>query len=697
MAGLPVRLRAFVVAVVAAGIAVLSGIVGLSDHALPRDRVGCLALAVLVLVGELRPIVIARGDTKDEITVSTGFGLALAFVGSFWLAVLAMCVSVVIEDVRSGKPLVKQAFNVCQYAVCLGVAAGVFAVVAQTSVLRQLPLLEMPGQLPAALAAGLAFFLVNEGMIRTVTALATQQPVLPRLLDDFGFRLATSGLALAFAPVVASGVQTTPWLLPLVVLPIGALYKSVQLAAERERKALHDGLTGLPNRTLFGLRVDRVCDQPTTSGTSSGAGSSGAPAAPAVVHAVMLLDLDHFKEINDTLGHQTGDELLRAVAARLSSSLRAGDTVARLGGDEFAVLAVDLRSQEEALEVGARLLAALEEPFTVDEVQLEVEASVGIALHPQNGDTMDLLLRQADIALYAAKVQRACARLYDAGQDPHSVERLALASDLRAGLDRSELFLEYQPKVDVRTGSVVGFEALVRWNHPRLGRLMPDDFLPVVENTGLIGPMTLAVLEMALTEVSAWRRAGHPLSVAVNMSVRHLTDLSLPQRVADLLSAHRLPPSALVLEVTETLIMTDPTRSAAVIGLLRELGVGIAVDDFGTGYSSLAYLRRLNVDELKIDKSFVLQLGSRDNDAVIVRSTVELAHNLGLRCVAEGVENTAALALLREWGCDVAQGYHLSRPMPAAAVLPWVGDAASAAWLVPEPRTGLPVAPAGLA
>lgn len=275
MAGLPVRLRAFVVAVVAAGIAVLSGIVGLSDHALPRDRVGCLALAVLVLVGELRPIVIARGDTKDEITVSTGFGLALAFVGSFWLAVLAMCVSVVIEDVRSGKPLVKQAFNVCQYAVCLGVAAGVFAVVAQTSVLRQLPLLEMPGQLPAALAAGLAFFLVNEGMIRTVTALATQQPVLPRLLDDFGFRLATSGLALAFAPVVASGVQTTPWLLPLVVLPIGALYKSVQLAAERERKALHDGLTGLPNRTLFGLRVDRVCDQPTTSGTSSGAGSSG--------------------------------------------------------------------------------------------------------------------------------------------------------------------------------------------------------------------------------------------------------------------------------------------------------------------------------------------------------------------------------------------------------------------------------------
>jgi EAL domain-containing protein (putative c-di-GMP-specific phosphodiesterase class I) len=285
---------------------------------------------------------------------------------------------------------------------------------------------------------------------------------------------------------------------------------------------------------------------------------------------------------------------------------------------------------------------------------------------------MDLLLQRADIALYGAKVERGSAMLYDAASDLHTPERLALAAELKEGLDRGELFVEYQPKVHARTGAVIGFEALVRWDHPRHGRLMPDEFLPVVENTGLIGPLTLNVLEMALAAAASWRTAGHPVPVAVNLSVRHLTDLSLPQRIRGLLAAYDLPPQALVLEVTETLIMTDPVRALGVLHLLRDLGVAIAIDDFGTGYSSLAYLRRLEVDELKIDKSFVLDLGRGEGNATIVRSTIELGHNLGLRMVAEGVEDAETLALLRSWGCDVVQGYLFSRPLPASDVVSWL-------------------------
>ena len=658
---MPWRVRYFVLLVcVLATAAVTALAVGSgTDEALPDGELAaCLALTLLVLVGELRPIHLARGDSTEEITLGTSFALALLFVGGLGLAVLAMCLSVVVEDVRSRKAPLKTVYNAAQYALSLCAAGAVFAALSGQPVLQQFTTLALPEQLPAALAAGCTFWAVNVALTATVTALALDEPVLPRMRDDLQFQIATDGLMLAFAPVIALGVQDTVWALPLLVLPLAGIYYSVDLARRREGEALHDGLTGLPNRALFGLRVNRLCEQGATT--------------PASCAAVMLLDLDHFKEINDTLGHHVGDELLKAVADRLTSSLRPGDTVARLGGDEFAVLAVDLDDQDDAVAVGERLLAALAEPFSVDDVRLDVEGSLGIALHPAQGDRMDLLLRKADIALYAAKVERACVRLYDPLQDPHTLERLALATDLRAGLGQNQLFLHHQPKVDARTGQVIGFEALVRWQHPQHGLLMPDEFLPVVENTGLIGPLTFEVLEMALAAVARWRAAGHDLTIAVNLSVRHLTDLSLPAHIAERLRAHDLPPEALVLEVTETLIMTDPSRAVGVLALLREHGIGVAVDDFGTGYSSLAYLRRLQVDELKIDKSFVLQLSTSEDDAVIVRSTIELGHNLGLRVVAEGVEDPASLELLRGWGCDIAQGYLFSRPMPGDAVLPWL-------------------------
>ena len=662
MTGLPMRLRVFVLGVYASSLVVLMLIVSSSDVAfVSRHPVVCVVLALAVMVGELNPIVLTRGDVHDEITVSTTFAIALTLLGPLWIAVSAITLSVVIQDVRAHKSLVKLLFNVGQYVLTLAAVRVSFCLATGISVLRPAAdqRLDLPAHLVASLGGALGFFVVNTVLIGVVSSLAAGVPVRQHLRNDLRFQLATCGVLASFAPVVAGAIQLTPWLFPLLVLPIVAIHKSAQMAGDREHEARHDALTGLANRGLLRLRVARACEE------------NGRHRRHA---AVLLIDLDHFKEINDTLGHHVGDNLLKVVAERIATNLRPGDMVARLGGDEFAVLAPDLFSGKDALGVGKRLLQVLEEPFEVDGVRLGVQASIGIAHFPEHGDTMELLLQRADIALYAAKVDRGTLQLYDPAADVHTPERLTLAAELKEGLERGELFLEYQPKVDVQSGATVGLEALVRWNHPRHGRMMPDQFLPVVENTGLIGPLTMVVLDLALASVTAWRAAGHDVHVSVNLSARHLSDLSLPAQVAQLLGRYALPPHVLVLEVTETLIMTDPARSLSVLHLLHGLGVALAIDDFGTGYSSLAYLRRLDVDELKIDKSFIMTLANDDGNATIVRSTIELGHSLGLAMVAEGVEDPAALEMLRRWGCDVAQGYLFSRPLPAGAVVAWLDN-----------------------
>ena len=609
-------------------------------------------LAVAVVIGELRPIVVPRGDSIDEITVSTTLTLVLALLGPLWLAVLAQLVGVALEDLRVRKDLVKVTFNMAQYAVTLLLARAVFCLVSGEPLLAAAPL-DLPAHLPAAVLAGITYFLVNNGLAGTVSALASGQPVLAHLRGDVRFQVATSGVLLAFAPVLVAALQTTVWLMPLALLPLQAIYLSAQLAASREHEALHDSLTGLGNRALLRLRA-----QATASDDGPG-------------HALMLVDLDHFKEINDTLGHPVGDDLLRQVAARLTAAVRPGDTVCRLGGDEFAVFALRDESPD-GLSAAARVLASLEDTFLVDGARLDVDASVGVALHPEHGSDLDVLLQRADIALYAAKADRGTARLYDPGADLHTRERLALATELRDALATKALFCVYQPKVDVATGVVVGVEALVRWRLPTGGVLMPDAFLAVAENTGLVRPLTMAVLEAALSDQAEWRRQGAPLELAVNISARHLHDVELPGQVQRLLEAHGTSPASLVLEVTETAVMADPVRALAVLDQLRALGVGLAIDDFGTGYSSLSYLHRMAVDELKIDKSFVMGLGEGQGNASIVRSTIELGHSLGLRLVAEGVEDEASMDLVRAWGCDQVQGYLLSRPMPGDAVLGWL-------------------------
>jgi diguanylate cyclase (GGDEF)-like protein len=431
----------------------------------------------------------------------------------------------------------------------------------------------------------------------------------------------------------------------------GASRRLRDQSRENRHQAMHDSLTDLPNRVLFSDRVEQAIVLSKRSGNGI---------------AVALMDLDRFKEVNDTLGHHSGDSLLASVGARLKAAVRESDTVARLGGDEFGVLFAGVGDLYSALELARKLQQALDEPFTLDGLQFEMEASIGIAVYPDHGEDATDLLQHADIAMYVAKREHAGVQLYKAEQDEYSRDRLALLAGLRKALDHGELVLYYQPKVDLRSGRVHGVEALVRWQHPERGLVPPDEFIPLAEHTGLIRPLTAYVLEAAAGQCSAWRRGGGgiEMSVAVNLSARILHDRGLPEQIARLLERWSLPPDALEIEITESAIMSDPVRALAVANRLSDLGVGLVIDDFGTGYSSLSYLKQLPVSELKIDKSFVLDMDSSDNDMAIVRSTIVLGHNLGLKVVAEGVETVEVQDRLAALGCDLAQGYLYGRPSP---------------------------------
>jgi diguanylate cyclase (GGDEF)-like protein len=434
-----------------------------------------------------------------------------------------------------------------------------------------------------------------------------------------------------------------------------------QEAVEKEHLALHDPLTDLPNRRhLYGLLEAALVPQ---------------PHAPACT-AVLMMDLDRFKEINDALGHDVGDALLREVADRLRHRLHGRGTVARLGGDEFAMV-VEVATPEDAIAVGHDLVRDLERPVHLGHLTLHPRASVGIALAPDHGRDGGTLLRRADVAMYAAKQARAGIRVYRATDDQNTPQRLMLIGDLRDAIERQDTLVVFQPKVDPATGAVVGAEALSRWIHPEQGFVAPDVFVPLAEHSGLIRPLTMHVLEVSLRNCAAWHRAGHRLHVAVNLSPNTLLDETLPDVIRRLLAQHDVPAAALTLEITESSLMADPDGSLATLDRLRRLGVKISIDDFGTGYSSLGRLRELPIDEVKIDKSFV-QNASRDHrDRALVRSTVQLGHALGLYVVAEGVEDEQTCSFLAETGCDLVQGYHIARPLPAAEFTAWLRDSPS--------------------
>ncbi|MDQ6650310.1 MAG: EAL domain-containing protein [Actinomycetota bacterium] len=435
-----------------------------------------------------------------------------------------------------------------------------------------------------------------------------------------------------------------------------------RLVEQLRHEALHDGLTGLPNRVQLQRRLRSRLER-----------GFGTAARPADGFAVMLIDLDGFKEVNDSLGHQQGDELLCTVSARLSAAVRGDDLVARLGGDEFALMVGGIDGEASALEAANRILRVFDNPISLDGTEVQVRGSLGVSLAPLHSSDAAALLKQADMAMYAAKEGGNGAVLYEPSIDTGSPQRLALIGELRTALQSPDQIVVYlQPQALADSGQIVAAEALVRWQHPTRGLMAPDSFISLAERCGLIRPLTSVVLRDAVDIATGWYNAGRPLSISVNLSPRCLLDPTFTQEVLDTLSRTGLPSELLTLEITESCVMSDPDRTIGTLQGLAALGVRLSVDDFGTGYSSLSYLQRLPVHEVKIDKSFVMEMaGMADNDA-IVRSIVDLGSNLGLDVVAEGVESAAAWGRLRDMGCRAVQGYHLARPMPAGDLPQWL-------------------------
>jgi len=459
------------------------------------------------------------------------------------------------------------------------------------------------------------------------------------LVYDHFSRLDPLALALALLTMLAAFARTA------------IAFRDVRSLAETRRQALTDDLTSMPNRRDFLRRLRNGIDASRASDTSL---------------ALLLVDLDHFKELNDTLGHDAGDQLLKQVGERLRGVLRASDTAARLGGDEFGVLLCDPCDTARAELVADKILAAISEPFPIKGVSLRVTASVGIALYPEHAAGDEQLMQHADVAMYDAKTAQSGRACYVSERDNHSVERLTLAGELSHALTNGEIEAYFQPKADAASRRIVGVEALVRWQHPTRGLISPAEFVTVAEQAGLGRALTRRMLELALTQVKAWRESGLNLHVAVNTTVADLQDTQFPAEVADMLDQHGLPPEALVLEVTENMVLADPVRVGDVLAQLGELGLGLSLDDFGTGYSSLTHLKALPVGEVKIDRSFVERMSTDKVDEAIVQSTIQLAHSIGIRVVAEGIEDQTTWNSLIDSRCELVQGYALSKPLPAA-------------------------------
>jgi diguanylate cyclase (GGDEF)-like protein len=615
--------------------------------------------------------VIAAGAAGCALVASGAFEAVRDLPPQFWSAsglvsfsalllyglgagVVTSVTAIVVWDLLKRKPPIKLAFNTSQYL--LSIAAAGWLLGSLTGVPHHhVPL--HPAELPAIFLAALAMIVVNQGSSGTVSALAMGVPVWSHTRREMTTLGLWDAVGFGFAPIVAVAVSFSIWMLPLLVLPFLAIYYSARQADLREQDAMHDQLTRLANRSLFRARVGQELERDRY--THAGVG-------------VLILDMDHFKDVNDTLGHSEADSLLQAIAQRVREAAAPEDLVARLGGDEFGVLVTDVPGPGVLRALAVKIRSLLDDPFVIAGLRLGVTPSIGIAWAPEHGTEADSLLRRADVAMYRAKVQRTGVEFYDPASDPYSPERLVLAAQLRDGIARGELVLHYQPKLSIATGEVVGVEALVRWRHPTRGLMPPGEFIELAERTDVIGALTMSVLRMAIGQMASWRRVGIDVPVAVNLPAQMLLDRDLPGDVASLLARHGLEAGSLVLEITEGSLIHDPHGSAQILDRLDEMGVRIAIDDFGTGYSSLAWLKRFPVHEIKVDRSFVTDLAADESDAAIVRSTIELGRALGLTVVAEGVETGEVLELLAGYGCDVAQGFLVSRPVPAAQLVTWL-------------------------
>jgi diguanylate cyclase (GGDEF)-like protein len=641
-------------------------LLGLSVSRLTADEAVALGapfalIAGLVLIAELRPVVTAGAYDPQGVTISTAFVFAILFYWGPWPALLVHGIGVVLGEIAKRKPVWKIVFNTGQYVGCLALSALILWLAG----LRPTPT-HPSGDIDAhtllvMAVSWAAYFLLNLAMVATAISLRTGTRWWDDFVDDIDYYAVTTFAVLALSPVVVVVTKASWGLIPLLLLPLFLVYKTASISLEKEHAAMHDALTGLANRK-------RLIEQMAV------AGEEAERTGNAV--ALCLLDLDRFKEINDTLGHHTGDRLLEIAANRLARAVRPEDTVARLGGDEFAVLLTDVSGPADALEAAERIRALLSEPFHLDGMALQVETSIGVALHPEHTDSVPRLLQLADVAMYQAKEERTGVELYRQERDMHTPDRLDLLGSVRRAIENDELEMHFQPAVSVPAGMLAGrpvsIEALVRWNHPERGLIFPDVFLDLVEQSGLMRQLTHLVLAKSLARAAQWWHAGIEVPVAVNVSVRDLSDAKFADVVAGLLREHDLPARALKLEITEHVLMADPGRMTHALESIGRLGVDLSLDDFGTGYSSLVHLKRLPVSELKVDRSFVQRMTSDPDDAAIVRSIVDLAHSLGLRVVAEGVETIESWHALEALGCDLAQGYLISRPVPGDEVIRWL-------------------------
>jgi diguanylate cyclase (GGDEF)-like protein len=650
-------LNAYLILVSVAGLGVLASVLAVVVRQLAQGGLdGGLELEVgilmiFVLLGELLTIQLPRAGGR--ISTSTPFVFALLLLSGLPAALIALAVASLLGDLRDRKPLLATTFNVGQ--ICLAVAATAIVITILTDLPRDSGPPALGSDMPLFCLAGTAFFLTNHVLTGTAVALSQRVPIGMILRHDLAFQFLMAGVFLSLAPMIARAAAEDVVLLVMLVLPLLSIYKSGHDAMLNEHQAMHDGLTGLPNRMFYS---DTVTQQ---ISISEGRDSS---------IAVLMVDLDRFKEINDWLGHHYGDLLLQEIGPRLRGALRESDLVARMGGDEFAILLPEVSDPAAASLVARKVLGSLHLPFEIKGLALSVGASIGIAFSPEHGSDVETLLQRADVAMYIAKESGGGYEVYSRDRD-YSPDRIALASEIQHAVEDGNIVLHYQPIVELRTKRIAGVEALARWTHPERGVIPPAEFIPVAEQSGLIDSLTMDLIGRGLEERRAWGKAGSELMLSVNVSPRQLLDLRFPEDLAVVLARHGTPASTLKLEITES-VMGDPVRLREVLERLRAMGVKLSIDDFGTGYSSLAHLTSLSVDEIKIDRSFVMGMATSPNDAQIVRSTVVLAHNLGLVVVAEGVETEEARDQLLAQGCDCAQGYFLSRPMPPDQFKGWI-------------------------
>jgi diguanylate cyclase (GGDEF)-like protein len=616
-------------------------------------------MALMAIIADASPMSPPGRRMSSAVFPSICFTFAILIDSGLLAALAVQATAVVVSSWRMKHKPWRAVFNIAQYALALSAAQAVIHVGAGI----------LPEDAPTGMvvliwvAAALAWFCTKYATTSVAVWLRFGGPLWPTVTAPLAPEALTTGSLLLLGIVVAEAGAQSPLLVPLALVPLIAVQRLAVLSTEQSRLARLDSLTGLANRKVLISEVGSVAAEYARSHLRAR-------------FALLLLDLDRFKHVNDALGHTVGDRLLVAVADRLANSIREGDLVARLGGDEFAIVAGRLSGAEEACRLAAQITAALQQPVTLDGLPLDISGSIGIALYPEHGTDFATLMRHADVAMYDAKHRGDGIAVYAPESDHNTPRRLSLVADLRRALEDPEgggLCIYYQPQIEIASGEVVGVEALLRWDHPVYGQVDPEELIRAAEPSSVMRQLTRWVLEQSVEQLARWRPMALRMRCAINVSVRDLHTDDIVDHVMSLLRTHGVTADQIQLEITEEGLMADPNRVLATLARLDKLGVAIALDDFGTGYSSMQHLRRLPLSEVKIDRSFVFGMRQDSDDAAIVKSIIELAGALGLRVVAEGVEDEPTWRMLHYLGCEVAQGWFHARPMPAEDLLAWMG------------------------